>query len=76
MQAEKFSKLEQRTRSSLLTNLVEELSSKTSEFLGIPAEIPTAKVILERTYISQSDCAKVFFHAAKSFAILATDFCQ
>ena len=34
--AEKFSKLEQRTRSSLLSNLVEELTSKTSDFLGIP----------------------------------------
>jgi RAP1 GTPase activating protein 1 len=33
--AEKFSKLEQRTRTSLLTNLVEELTTKTSEFLGI-----------------------------------------
>ena len=31
--AEKFSKLEQRTRSSLLSNLVEELTSKTSEFV-------------------------------------------
>lgn len=37
--AEKFSKLEQRTRTSLLTNLVEELTTKTSEFLGIsPAD--------------------------------------
>jgi RAP1 GTPase activating protein 1 len=34
--AEKFSKLEQRTRTSLLSNLVEELTSKTSDFLGIP----------------------------------------
>ena len=32
--AEKFSKLEQRTRSTLLTNLVEELTSKTHDFLG------------------------------------------
>jgi len=34
--AEKFSKLEQRTRSSLLANLVEELTSKTQDFLGNP----------------------------------------
>jgi len=34
--AEKFSKLEQRTRSSLLSNLVEELTSKTQDFLGNP----------------------------------------
>ena len=34
--AEKFSKLEQRTRSSLLANLVEELTSKTQDFLGSP----------------------------------------
>ena len=33
-QAEKFSKLEQRTRASLLNNLVEELTSKTHDFLG------------------------------------------
>merc|ERR1719445_2557096 len=32
--AEKFSKLEQRTRATLLTNLVEELTSKTHDFLG------------------------------------------
>lgn len=32
--AEKFSKLEQRTRASLLSNLVEELTGKTAEFLG------------------------------------------
>merc|ERR1719410_867263 len=32
--AEKFSKLEQRTRASLLSNLVEELTSKTHDFLG------------------------------------------
>jgi RAP1 GTPase activating protein 1 len=31
--AEKFSKLEQRTRASLLSNLVEDLTSKTQEFL-------------------------------------------
>ena len=42
--AEKFSKLEQRTRTSLLANLVEELTSKTSDFLGIPpTETATAK---------------------------------
>merc|ERR1719427_2406120 len=34
--AEKFSKLEQRTRSSLLSNLVEELTRKTQDFLGNP----------------------------------------
>jgi len=34
--AEKFSKLEQRTRASLLANLVDELTSKTGEFLGTP----------------------------------------
>ena len=33
--AEKFSKLEQRTRASLLANLVEELTSKTQEFLEV-----------------------------------------
>ena len=32
--AEKFSKLEQRTRSTLLNNLVDELTSKTHDFLG------------------------------------------
>ena len=32
--AEKFSKLEQRTRATLLNNLVEELTSKTHDFLG------------------------------------------
>merc|ERR550519_2494577 len=41
--AEKFSKLEQRTRTSLLTNLVDELTSKTGEFLGTSASA-TAKV--------------------------------
>lgn len=34
--AEKFSKLEQRTRASLLNNLVEELTTKTQDFLGNP----------------------------------------
>ena len=34
--AEKFSKLEQRTRSSHLANLVEELTSKTQDILGNP----------------------------------------
>merc|ERR1719259_995537 len=43
--AEKFSKLEQRTRTSLLSNLVEELTSKTSDFLGIPpTEASAAKI--------------------------------
>ena len=32
--AEKFARLEQRTRATLLTNLVEELTSKTHDFLG------------------------------------------
>merc|ERR1719471_2502088 len=42
--AEKFSKLEQRTRASLLANLVEELTSKTQDFLGNPQpEVQAAK---------------------------------
>merc|ERR1719233_1898994 len=41
--AEKFSKLEQRTRTSLLSNLVEELTSKTSDFLDIPPTENCAK---------------------------------
>ena len=36
--AEKFSKLEQRTRASLLGNMVEELTKKTNEFFGISNE--------------------------------------
>ena len=44
--AEKFSKLEQRTRASLLANLVEELTSKTQEFLGSPQADPQQVVLL------------------------------
>jgi len=66
--AEKFSKLEQRTRSSLLTNLVEELSSKTSEFLGIPAEIPTAKDKVEESGGIFKSVKKAFASRTKSQA--------
>ena len=42
--AEKFSKLEQRTRVTLLNNLVAELTSKTHDFLGQQqAEVPPSK---------------------------------
>jgi RAP1 GTPase activating protein 1 len=43
--ADKFAKLEQRTRSSLLQNLVEELKEKTRDFLGADVTgVPTSPV--------------------------------
>lgn len=41
--AEKFAKLEHRTRSSLLENLVEDLRDKTKDFLGVEAAIVQPK---------------------------------
>ena len=49
--AEKFSKLEQRTRASLLSNLVEELTFKTQEFLE-SAESKIEKPDSPKTFLS------------------------
>ena len=43
--AEKFSKLEQRTRATLLTNLVEDLTKKTNEFFDSTEEDSVGKMI-------------------------------
>ena len=43
--AEKFSKLEQRTRATLLNNLVEDLNKKTSEFFESPEEDNVGKMV-------------------------------
>ncbi|CAL4093476.1 unnamed protein product, partial [Meganyctiphanes norvegica] len=43
LKAERFAKLEQRTRSSLLISLVEELRIKTNEFLGVPEILEAPK---------------------------------
>jgi hypothetical protein len=51
LQAEEFSKLEQRTRTTLLANLVEELSSKTRDFIGgdpAAAAIQTPSVAMQQ----------------------------
>ncbi len=61
--AEKFSKLEQRTRTSLLANLVEELTSKTSDFLGIPPT-ETAAAKPEKT----EESGGLFKSVKKAFA--------
>ena len=59
--AEKFSKLEQRTRASLLSNLVEELTFKTQEFLGSPQpEGQTTK--------SESSSGGIFKNVKKALA--------
>merc|ERR1719445_1224660 len=59
--AEKFSKLEQRTRASLLSNLVEELTFKTQEFLGSPQpEGQTSK--------SESSSGGIFKNVKKALA--------
>jgi len=59
--AEKFSKLEQRTRASLLSNLVEELTFKTQEFLGSPpAEGQAAK--------AESSSGGIFKNVKKALA--------
>ncbi len=69
--AEKFSKLEQRTRTSLLANLVEELTSKTSDFLGIPPT-ETAAAKPEKTEESGGlfkSVKKAFANRTKSQAV-------
>lgn len=43
--AEKFAKLELRTRSSLLQNLVDDLKDKTKEFLGIDFHYNTSNIV-------------------------------
>merc|ERR1719445_1684413 len=59
--AEKFSKLEQRTRATLLSNLVEELTFKTQEFLGSPQpEGQTSK--------SESSSGGIFKNVKKALA--------
>ena len=62
--AEKFSKLEQRTRTSLLANLVEELTSKTSDFLGIPPAAAEAVGKAEKV----EESGGIFKSVKKAFA--------
>ena len=68
--AEKFSKLEQRTRTSLLSNLVEELTSKTSDFLGIPpTETATKPEKTEESGGLFKSVKKAFANRTKSSAV-------
>jgi len=68
--AEKFSKLEQRTRTSLLANLVEELTSKTSDFLGIPpAEAASKQEKAEESGGIFKSVKKAFASRTKSQAL-------
>ena len=60
--AEKFSKLEQRTRSSLLANLVEELTSKTQDFLGNP------QPELQANIMNESQLGGIFKNVKKALA--------
>ena len=57
--AEKFSKLEQRTRASLLGNLVEELTSKTHYFLGQQHQ---------ETHSTKSESGGIFKNVKKALA--------
>ena len=80
--AEKFSKLEQRTRTSLLSNLVEELTSKTSDFLGIPPSETAASTSSKPEKSEESSSGgglfksvkKAFANRTKSQAVPETSF--
>ena len=57
LKAEEFSKLELRTRTTLLNNLEEELSNKTQEFIGGDAVPPTVTKF-ERTSLKSNELVK------------------
>lgn len=66
--AEKFAKLEYRTRSSLLQNLVEDLRDKTKDFLGVNQTMPPESPAKESTK-SESGGASRFIDTVKKALI-------
>ena len=64
--AEKFSKLEQRTRSTLLNNLVEELTQKSSEFLNGSEEDTIGRMVKVESSFFQT-MKKVIASRSKSY---------
>ncbi|KAL7030320.1 hypothetical protein ACKWTF_006617 [Chironomus riparius] len=67
--AEKFAKLEYRTRSSLLENLVEDLKEKTKNFLGNDILIPPMSPAKEVTQKSENTGASRFIDTVKKALI-------
>ena len=70
--AEKFSKLEQRTRASLLGNLVEELTKKTNEFCEGSEEESVGKMVKVESSFFRS-VKKVIASRSRSSGIIGSD---
>jgi RAP1 GTPase activating protein 1 len=67
--AEKFAKLEYRTRSSLLQNLVEDLRDKTKDFLGVDSTVPPESPAKENNTKSESSGTSRFIDTVKKALI-------